>query len=137
MKLLKDSLEFAIKHIERERDTDLYPRLVEHRIITGMKDKVVQDLERLDIGAYQRKPGRRFLIPKTDLSYRIATQLDPIDSIFFAELIRQFGHMIEQKRRPISEKTVFSYRFQPRMMPGLALKPDREYSTVHPDTLFK
>jgi len=113
VKLQRDSLEFAIKHIDRERDTDLYPRLFEHRIIASMKDKIVQDLGELDIGAYQWKPGRRFLIPKTDLSYRIATQLDPIDSIFFAGLIRQFGHLIEKKRRPISEKTVFSYRFLP------------------------
>lgn len=113
MKLHNESIEFALDHITRERDTDLYPRLLEHEILIGIKDRILSDLSKIDVNAYVWKPGRRFLIPKTDLSYRIATQLDPIDSIFLAAITRQFGHLIEKKRRDISEKRIFSNRFLP------------------------
>jgi hypothetical protein len=53
------------------------------------------------------------MIPKDELSYRIATQLNPIDSILFSAIIHQFGDLIENKRASIDD--VFSYRFAPEL----------------------
>jgi hypothetical protein len=113
LKLEKNDLEFAFAHIEKERDTDLYPRLIEHKILMELRDEIINKLESIEIGAYHWKPGRRFLIPKTDLSYRIATQLDPLDSIYLAAIIHKYGSLIEETRRDICENRVYSYRFKP------------------------
>ncbi|WP_168735673.1 RNA-directed DNA polymerase [Cohnella fermenti] len=39
--------------------------------------------------------------------------MDPIDSLLLAAVIFEFGDLIEKRRRPVGEKTVFSYRFAP------------------------
>lgn len=113
MKLKDDSIRWAIKHIDKESDTDLFPKPIEIEIFKEIEDKVVDCLKALDIGNYKWNPSRRFIIPKTDLSYRLATQLDPIDSIMLTAIIYEYGHLIENKRRPITENRVFNYRFSP------------------------
>ena len=65
------------------------------------------------------KPGphRRFIVPKDDVSYRQATQLDPQDTIILSAIVFEYGNHIEAHRR--SEKEVFSYRFLPTTQGGL------------------
>src|SRR5262249_5513126 len=64
-------------------------------------------------------PGahRRFIVPKDEVSYRQATQLDPQDSIILSSILFQFGDGIEARRLPSSQ--VFSYRFNPTEQHGL------------------
>jgi retron-type reverse transcriptase len=64
-------------------------------------------------------PGahRRFIVPKDEVSYRQATQLDPQDSIILSAVLFQYGDGIEVRRRPMSQ--VFSYRFNPTEQHGL------------------
>lgn len=113
MKLEQTSLSWAIKHLFKENDTDLFPKPMELRVINDMHDKILDKLKDIDMGSYQWKASRRFVIPKSELSYRIVTQLDPIDSIMFSAIIHQFGSLIESMRLPLSEEKVFSYRFSP------------------------
>lgn len=40
-------------------------------------------------------------------------QLDPVDALLFAALIRTIGKKIERRRIPESEQSVFSYRYKP------------------------
>jgi hypothetical protein len=55
---------------------------------------------------------RRLIIPKSDLSFRSACQLDPIDSLLFAAIIREIGRKIETRRVTPGHNSVFSHRFE-------------------------
>jgi hypothetical protein len=113
MKLNETSYEWAIKHMFKESDNDLFPRPFELTIIKELLPATISRLKDVEIGSYKWQAARRFLIPKDNLSFRNATQIDIIDSIVLGALIYQYGHLIENKRRPIHEKSVFSYRFLP------------------------
>ncbi len=60
---------------------------------------------------------RRFIVPKDEISYRQATQLDPQDSIILSSIVYQFGNSIEARRK--EKDVVFSYRFSPSEDHGL------------------
>lgn len=113
MKLSEASLEWALTHLQRENDTDLFPEPIEIEIVNQQKEEIVRLLKDVDLGAYSWHPSRRFLIPKGELSYRMITQLDPLDSVMLSAVIYEFGGLIEAKRIPVTEGRVFSYRFAP------------------------
>jgi hypothetical protein len=113
IKLNITSCRWALKHLKNEGDTDLFPRPFEIDALTQSSGDVIRLLRSIDIGSYRWVGGRRTLVPKEMVSFRVATQLDPIDSLVLAALIRQFGFDIERKRVPIEEEIVFSYRFKP------------------------
>lgn len=113
MKLNEESIRWAIEHIYMEGDTDLFPKPKEIDIIYENKESVSQIISEIDLSNYNWNPSRRFVIPKTELSYRVATQLDPIDSIVLAAIIYEYGEKIESRRIPIERGTIFNYRFSP------------------------
>lgn len=113
MQLSSASIKRAIANIRQSRDTDLFPALKEFDIFFANEEKLEKDLSAIDIGDFKWQEYRRFLIPKDDISYRVAMQLDPVDSILFEAIIFEYGELIERKRIPISERRVFSYRFAP------------------------
>ncbi len=107
------SANWSIKHVQKEGDTDLFPRPFEIDVITENTSQVLKYLESVDIGSYSWSGGRHALIPKDALSFRRAVQLDPLDSLVLTALTIQHGDKFEKKRVPISEETIFSYRFAP------------------------
>lgn len=111
MKIAETSIEWAINHLTEYGDTDLFPKPVEFDIIAKEREYVKNKLKDIDISSYNFQSSRRFVIPKDELSYRIATQLNPIDSILFTALLHQYGQLIENNRA--SSDVVFSYRFSP------------------------
>lgn len=113
MKLKSDSIQWAVNHIFIESDTDIFPKPKEIDIIVEQNEKIINKLSNIDLGSYTWGACRRFVIPKSELSYRIATQLDPIDSIFLAAIIYEYGQQIEDKRIPLEQNKVFNYRFCP------------------------
>lgn len=114
MKISKKSVEWAVKHIIKKNDTDIFPQPLEIRAIKDFPDEVVNYLCGIDINAYKWKDCRRFIIPKAENSYRIATQLHIVDSIMFAAIIYEFGQKIEKRRVPVAQNIVFSSRFKPK-----------------------
>lgn len=109
MKLKEKSIRWAINHLLRESDTDLYPKPIEIDIIAEMKEDVVSACLKIDISNYKWNTHRRFLIPKDEISYRLATQLNPIDNIVLLSLIHEYGQNIEKRRI----NNAISYRFSP------------------------
>jgi retron-type reverse transcriptase len=109
MKLQEESIRWAINHLLRESDTDLYPKPLEIDIIAEMKEDVVSACLKIDISTYKWNSHRRFLIPKDEISYRLATQLNPIDNIVLLSLIHEYGQNIENRR----SDNAISYRFSP------------------------
>lgn len=71
---LNDSLIIqGLNHINKESDTDLFPKPIEIKILKEVESKVVNELKDQDLGNYKWNPCRRFIIPKLEFSYRIAT----------------------------------------------------------------
>lgn len=126
MKLSSDSIKWAIDHLEKENDTDFFPKPIEISIIKECKDDCIRELSNIDIGNYKWRPSRRFLIPKDELSYRVITQLDPLDSVYLSAIIKEFGQNIETKRVPINQKIVFGNRFKPAKN-GFLYKSDGQW----------
>jgi hypothetical protein len=114
MKLHETSLEWALSHICTYSDTDLFPKPIEFDVLKNISQDVINKLKDVDLSNYVYGPPRRFIVPKDDISYRTATQLDPLDSIFLSAIIYQFGQNIENRRIPIKEERIFGYRFHPQ-----------------------
>ncbi|GIP23983.1 reverse transcriptase domain-containing protein [Paenibacillus sp. J22TS3] len=113
MKLEEKSIKWALKHLQIEKDTDLFPSPKEIIAFSESANNIIAELKDYDITQHKFSPSRRFVIPKTELSYRTATQLDPVDSLLLAAVIYEYGDLIEKRRRPVKEESVFSYRFAP------------------------
>ena len=115
--LEKSSIEWAIDSVAMHSDGDLFPKILEMDAIRSRKATLVDSLLKKDLKELPPGPSRRFIVPKDEISYRQATQLDPQDSIIFSALLYQFGQGIEDRR--LSKKLVFSYRFGPTDEHGL------------------
>ena len=127
MSILKStSYHWAITHLFAQSDTDLFPRPFELDAIACYPEEVVSTLQKTDIGSYSWSAGRSTIVPKGELSFRFATQLDPWDSLILTAAIREFGEEIEQKRIPYGDEIVFSYRFEP-MSDGKMYKMDADW----------
>lgn len=113
MKLEQKSIEWALLHLLKQSDSDLFPRPIEIDIITELEQEAIEFLSDLDLEQIKPNPSRKFLIPKGYLTYRSATQLDPLDGIFLTAIIYQYGNLLEKKRLPRSDNRVFSSRFFP------------------------
>ena len=74
-------LERAILHLVTLSDTDIFPTPFEFRFYGEEKDKGVSQLEALDIDSYTPTSAFECLSPKGSLSFRIAHQLFPVDSL--------------------------------------------------------
>jgi hypothetical protein len=108
-----DSLDWAIGHLTRYGDTDLFPIPFEFALIkkdwAGLKPK----LRQIDIGAHQWGAARQIIVQKDEVAFRRTTQLDPLDAVLFASIIHEIGRSIEQCRVKRNKNVVFSYRFAP------------------------
>jgi retron-type reverse transcriptase len=113
MKINEESIKWALKSLESMGDSDLFARPFELAIIKDIDSSAIARIAALDISDFSYGPSRRFIVPKDDLSYRTASQLDPLNSIILTALIYEYGGLIESKRRPKKENKVFSYRFAP------------------------
>jgi retron-type reverse transcriptase len=119
MNLTNKSLEWALDFIESQSDSDLFPKILELDALTknGKRNEFISLIEGKDLNLFHPGACRRFIVPKDEISYRQATQLDPQDSIILTSLIYQFGAGIEKRR--LSPEIVFSYRFHPTKKNGL------------------
>ncbi len=113
MKLQRNSLGWALNYLYQVSDTDLFPRPIELDVLKAIETDAIDAFEKIDLGNYSFGSARRFIVPKGETSYRTATQLDIIDTVFITAAIYEYGSQIENRRIPNSENKVFSYRFLP------------------------
>lgn len=113
MKLSLASYDWALTHLVLEGDTDLFPTPFEISAIRDRWGDLRDQFANLDLSTYAWRGCRRFVVPKKMLSFRIATQLDPFDSLILAALIYDYGPALESIRIPVSEGSIFSNRFMP------------------------
>ena len=110
--LQQESLDWALTHINRYGDTDLFPTPFEYFAITHSWTNLRSEIEKIDIATYEGRPFRRFLIPKQYIGYRVAIQLDPIDTIIYTALAYETAEQIEKNRMPLERKIACSYRVE-------------------------
>ncbi|WP_138516521.1 RNA-directed DNA polymerase [Limnobacter alexandrii] len=111
------SVAWALDFVHMHSDGDLFPRVLEIEAVVAEKSHFVQQIVEADLSSLPAGSCRRFLVPKDEVSYRQATQLDPQDSIILSALVYQFGQQIENLR--LDARRVFSYRFNPTPDEGL------------------
>lgn len=122
--LRSESLDWALKHIDAHGDTDLFPRPFEFSAIAHcwepgrgygeIKSRGVRELLRAyDLSSWSLRPQRRCITPKNRYGFRIGTQLDPLDSLFFNGIVYEIGEEIEAARVAKDRNVVHSYRFKP------------------------
>jgi hypothetical protein len=109
--LSSNSCEWAIEHLGKYSDTDIFPKLFEHQAFLIQKDRASQYLKNKDINQWEINADRQCLVPKQHFGFRIATQLDPSDTTFFTALCWEVGNEIESARIPSNECIAFSNRF--------------------------
>ncbi|MDM2927869.1 RNA-directed DNA polymerase [Citrobacter sp. Cm046] len=117
MTVNKISLEWAIDFVNHHSDGDLFPKSIEIESIVNNKDDFTSMIANHNLNDFLPGSCRRFIVPKDEVSYRQATQLDPQDSIILSALVYEYGNEIEKLR--LSDDVVFSYRFSPNINDGL------------------
>lgn len=111
LQLTAKAFDWALAHIENYGDTDIFPLPFEFKAIRHDWKEIRKYLMSQDLLQWQTRPSRRCLTPKHRYGFRIATQLDPLDSIIFTALIREIGNDIEATRIEKDKNIAFSHRF--------------------------
>lgn len=111
--LTEESLDWAISHLSRYGDTDLFPIPFEFDLFENKWSEIKNEIKKLDISNYQWKASRQIIVQKDEVAFRKTVQLDPLDSIMFAAIMFHIGKKIESIRVKRAAGVVFSYRFSP------------------------
>lgn len=128
------ALDFALNHIVAKGDTDILPPAHEFGAILHHWDEVKPELARRDLDAWVVRPARRCLSPKRGLGFRIATQLDPLDTLLITAIGYEIGADLESRRVAVQDDTVYSYRFAPTPA-GQLYRPDVNFDSFRARSL--
>lgn len=108
--LTLQSLEWALTHVRKFGDTDIFPIPFEFDAIRHSWGWLRDEIVALDLAQYHVRPHRRTLVPKPDGGFRVAVQLDPIDTLVFTGLVYEVAEAIEQSRVSAEQRIACSYR---------------------------
>jgi hypothetical protein len=127
VRLKTKSLNWALNSAQNYADTSGFPIPFEYAAIRKDWAKIRAFLQTQNILAWDTRSARSLLSPKSRFGFRVITQLDPLDFLVFASLMYEIGEDIENRRIPVADRTVFSYRFSPDT-DGRMFDPDTGYS---------
>ena len=71
-KLNGDSLSWALTHIQRYGDTDLFPVPFEYEVIKAYWTPLLPSLSEFDLANYELSPAIKLMLPKSSTGYREA-----------------------------------------------------------------
>lgn len=108
--LTPDALGWALAHIEKYGDTDIFPVPFEYKCIKAQWDNVIKHLGSIDLETHETRSALRLLIPKPGFGFRVATQLDPYDSLLYLAMTYESAAAIEALRAKESMRVACSYR---------------------------
>ena len=115
LNLSDSSLDWALNQAEKIGDTNrFFPIPFEFAAIRHDWASLLDLLTSADVLTWQVRPHRECLSPKSARSFRIATQLDPLDWLIYNALVYEIGTNLESYRLPQSEGIVYSWRFEPQ-----------------------
>ncbi|MDE0219088.1 MAG: RNA-directed DNA polymerase, partial [Spirochaetaceae bacterium] len=136
LRLKKPSLKWALKSLEQS-DAYLFPGPFEFDAISSDENQLVQTLANRDVLDYDKhgvRPYRSFLVPKSPMGFRIATQLDPIDTILTNAALYEIAHELEAARSPSARTSTFSYRLKTETDDGQLYDPAGAWWEFHTRT---
>jgi hypothetical protein len=110
--LSQASLDWALTHVLRYGDTDIFPTPFEFDAIAHSWNSIREEVSNIDLRTHQPGPARRILVPKPGGGFRVATQLDPVDSIIYAACLYEAADLIEASRIPANRRIACSYRVE-------------------------
>ncbi len=108
-----DALDWALTHVKQFGDTDFFPVPFEYDAIKHHWTAVRDYLAAIDISSHRPQSPLRFLVPKPSGSFRIATQLDPLDTLLYTAVIYEAASAVESMRIPADRQIACSYRIEP------------------------
>ena len=106
------SIDWALTHIRRHGDTDLFPVPFEYDAVTHSWTSLRHRISEIDLTSYEARPATRMLLPKQAFGLRVAVQLDPIDTIVYTALAYECAGAVEAARIPKDQRVACSYRFE-------------------------
>ena len=106
------SIDWALTHILKHGDTDLFPVPFEYQALRHSWPKIRDAIAAMDLSAYEVRPAIRMLLPKQTFGFRVALQLDPIDTIVYTALAYECADAVERARVARDRRVACSYRFQ-------------------------
>jgi hypothetical protein len=115
---LHEFIQPALHHLTEEGDGDLLPIPFEFGLMRAGSASALQQLA-ANLAEYKWTSPRSFVVVRYPLRARKITQFTPADSILLEALVFANGTDIEETRRPLGEKTVFSNRFAGETGPSL------------------
>lgn len=133
LKLKEKSLNWSLKHINKFNDSYVFPRPFEFEAINEFWNDVKTYLLALDVYTSGVRPYRTTITPKSNLGFRICTQLDPIDSIVYNAIVYEIHEEIERRRISSSLDVVFSFRLNPDS-DGTLFDPDYNWKSYNDKT---
>lgn len=104
------SLDWALDHALQQGDTDVFPLPFEYEAIRHNWPDLRLWLASQNILDWHVRPHRTLLSPKARYGFRVITQLDPLDFLVFAAIVKELAIDIEGHRVPIGHSRVYSYR---------------------------
>lgn len=110
MALEEKSVKRAIKHLVAMGDTDIFPVPFEFSFYQACEAEIVNALTKLQAGNHTPTSAFECLSPKGNLSFRIAHQLFPIDTLLYTAAVIQIAPLLEDLKLP-ADTGPFAYRF--------------------------
>jgi hypothetical protein len=111
--LQSESLDWALAHIRRYGDTDLFPIPFEYEAHAAIWPAVREFLTGVDVANSETAANWKMMVPKHSAGFRGATQLSPFDALLYSALIYENSGQIEAFRRPKKERIACAYRIEP------------------------
>ncbi len=110
-------LEMAINNIAKKGDTDIFPFPIENAMFYDKPMEVKDNLVEMDkkFDEYLQNGGIdciKACIPVGQTGFRLATLIDPAWNALYLARVLEIAGQIEQKRIPVDNNTIFSYRLK-------------------------
>lgn len=110
MPISPDSIRRAVSHLSGFGDTDIFPPPFEFAFYESEIDKISVTLSNIDAGQHVPTSAFECLCPKGYLSFRIAHQLFPVDTLLYTAAVLEIAPALEQSKLDAKDGP-FSYRF--------------------------
>ena len=111
-KLTEQAIEWSLSHTSTYGDTDIFPVPFEFEAIKHAWSWLKPKMLEIDLSQYKISSFQRILVPKPGGSFRVAIQLDPLDSLIYTAMIYEIAGAVEKNRIAIEQKVACSYRVE-------------------------
>jgi hypothetical protein len=106
------ALEWALTHVEKYSDTDLFPRAFEFAAVRNNWPEIRTFLAAQDLATHAPEAPRRLMVPKSRFGFRAGHQLHPLDSLLYASMVYEVAPKVEDARVIPSSRVACSFRLE-------------------------